>query len=68
MSSEFSANGSKNICQLCGYQTIHKTHLNLHEQEVHDRKRFQCQECAYQATKKNHLVTQQKSVHIGQTF
>jgi hypothetical protein len=35
-----SAIDEKQTCQLCGYQTLKKTHLKLHEQEVHDGKKF----------------------------
>jgi KRAB domain-containing zinc finger protein len=65
MSSVTLANGEKHTCQLCGYQTLKKTHMKLHEQADHDGKKFQCPECEYQATQKNIVVRHQKSVHMG---
>ena len=64
MVSVTTAFGEKHTCQLCGYQTLKKTLLNVHEQAVHYGKEVQCSECEYQATKKSSLVRHQKSVHI----
>ena len=58
--------GEKHTCQLCGYQTLKKTLLELHVQAVHDGKKFQCTECEYQATEKSKLISHQKSVQYGQ--
>ena len=56
MSSAPTANGGKHTCQLCGYQTLKKTHLKLHAWKVHNEKPFHCPECDYQATKKCNVV------------
>ena len=68
MSSLSSATGAKHICQLCGYQTLQKTHLNLHSRAAHEERRFQCSECDYQASKKSNIESHKKSVHTGKTF
>ena len=68
MSSVTSNIGEKQRCQLCGYQTLKKAILKLHEQTVHDGKQIQHQESEYQATQESQLVSYQKSVHIGQKF
>ena len=68
MSSASSAAIGEHIFQLCVYQALHKTHLNLHEQAVHDRKRFQCPECEHTTIQKSSLIIHQKSVHMGQKF
>ena len=65
MTSSSSAIGAKHTCQLCGYQTLQKTHLNLHEKAVHDGKKFQCPECEFQAMWKSSLVRHHKLVHMG---
>ena len=55
MSSVISANSGKYTCQICGYQTLEKTHIEMHKQAVHDGEKFQCPECDTQATQKgNH--------------
>ena len=48
-------------CQLCGYQTLRKTHLKLHSQAVHEGWRFQCSGCEYQATIIKSFYMNQKS-------
>ena len=75
MSSLCPATGAKHICQLCGYQTLQKTHLKLHCQAAHEGRRFQCSECKYQClecdyqvTAKGNLVSHKKSVRMGQKF
>ena len=65
MSSLSTATGAKHTCQLCGYQTLQKTHLKLHSQAAHQGRRFQCSECEYQATKKSSIDSHNTSVHIG---
>jgi hypothetical protein len=42
MSSVTSAFGGKHTCQLCGYEKLQKANLKLHEQNVHDGRKFQC--------------------------
>ena len=37
----------KHTCQLCGYQTSQKNNLKLHEQAVHEGKKYQCNQCEY---------------------
>ena len=65
MSSVTSASTSeKHTCHICGYQSLKKTHLKLHEQAVHDGKKFQCPECEYQATKKGNLGRHHQVVHM----
>ena len=61
MSSLSSASGVKHTCQLCGYQTLQKTHLKLHSQATHGGRRFQCAACEYQATKKSNMDSHRKS-------
>ena len=65
MSSVTSDFGEKHTCKFCGYQTLKKTHLKLHEQVVHGGQKFQCPECEYQAAKKSILISHQKSVHMS---
>ena len=52
MSSVSSDQGCKLICKTCGYQTLQKADLKLHDQAVHDGKQFHCLECEYQTNKK----------------
>ena len=39
---------NKHTCQLCGYQTAQKKSFKLHEQAVHERKKYQCNQCEFQ--------------------
>ena len=68
MSLVISVNGGKYTCQICGYQSLQKTHLEMHKQEVHDGKNFQCPECDYEVTQNGNLVNHHEPIHMGLKF
>ena len=68
MSSITSAIGGKHTCELCGYQTLKKTHLRLHKQAVHDGGELQCPGCDHQFCSKGALANHHKSINLGQIF
>ena len=47
---------------MCDYQATHISHLNRHNQSIHDGIKYTCDLCDYQATTKSSLITHKKSI------
>lgn len=59
--------GVRYICGQCGRQFGQKSHLNIHVEGVHEKKRFQCEDCGDSLSRRA-LPEHKKAKHEGRRF